>query len=107
MAEGEGFEPPLPFRVKRFSRPPVSTAHTSLRMTGVNSLAVAESYVFFSMRREPGSSDHHVFAEMEGWFSERYGCLRRKASRPSAVRGASASVTRRSWGDCRRRTSRS
>ena len=31
MAEGEGFEPPLPFRVKRFSRPPVSTAHTSLR----------------------------------------------------------------------------
>jgi hypothetical protein len=32
MAEGEGFEPPLPFRVKRFSRPPVSTAHTSLRV---------------------------------------------------------------------------
>ena len=31
MAEGEGFEPPLPFRVKRFSRPPVSTTHTSLR----------------------------------------------------------------------------
>jgi hypothetical protein len=31
MAEGEGFEPPLPVRVKRFSRPPVSTAHTSLR----------------------------------------------------------------------------
>lgn len=32
MAEGEGFEPPLPFRVKRFSRPPVSTTHTSLRV---------------------------------------------------------------------------
>src|SRR5579871_4208932 len=31
MAEGEGFEPPVPFRVQRFSRPPVSTAHTSLR----------------------------------------------------------------------------
>ena len=31
LAEGEGFEPPLPLRVKRFSRPPVSTAHTSLR----------------------------------------------------------------------------
>ena len=31
MAEGEGFEPPLPVKVKRFSRPPVSTAHTSLR----------------------------------------------------------------------------
>jgi hypothetical protein len=38
MAEGEGFEPPLPVRVKRFSRPPVSTAHTSLRMSGINSL---------------------------------------------------------------------
>ena len=32
LAEGEGFEPPLPARVKRFSRPPVSTAHTSLRI---------------------------------------------------------------------------
>jgi hypothetical protein len=32
MAEGEGFEPPLPARVKRFSRPPVSTTHTSLRV---------------------------------------------------------------------------
>ncbi len=32
MAEGEGFEPPLPVKVKRFSRPPVSTAHTSLRV---------------------------------------------------------------------------
>ena len=31
MAEGEGFEPPVPFRVQRFSRPPVSTAHASLR----------------------------------------------------------------------------
>ena len=31
MAEGEGFEPPVPFRVQRFSRPPVSTTHTSLR----------------------------------------------------------------------------
>jgi hypothetical protein len=31
MAEGEGFEPPVPFRVHRFSRPTVSTAHTSLR----------------------------------------------------------------------------
>jgi hypothetical protein len=38
MAEGEGFEPPLPFRVKRFSRPPVSTAHTSLRVSVINSL---------------------------------------------------------------------
>src|SRR5579872_4190204 len=31
MAEGEGFEPPLPVKAKRFSRPPVSTTHTSLR----------------------------------------------------------------------------
>jgi hypothetical protein len=33
MAEGEGFEPPVPFQVQRFSRPPVSTAHTSLRVS--------------------------------------------------------------------------
>src|SRR5580704_2530094 len=35
MAEGEGFEPPLPVKAKRFSRPPVSTTHTSLRVTGL------------------------------------------------------------------------
>jgi hypothetical protein len=40
LAEGEGFEPPLPFRVKRFSRPPVSTAHTSLRGSGNTSVAM-------------------------------------------------------------------
>jgi hypothetical protein len=34
MAEGEGFEPPVRFPVQWFSRPPVSTAHASLR-TGV------------------------------------------------------------------------
>ena len=39
MAEGEGFEPPLAFRPKRFSRPPVSTTHTSLRVRDINSLA--------------------------------------------------------------------
>ena len=32
MAEGEGFEPPVPFPVQRFSRPPVSTTHASLRL---------------------------------------------------------------------------
>ena len=34
MAEGEGFEPPVPFQAQRFSRPPVSTAHPSLRGLG-------------------------------------------------------------------------
>src|SRR5437764_8745623 len=32
LAEREGFEPPVPFRVHRFSRPTVSTAHTPLRV---------------------------------------------------------------------------
>ncbi len=31
MAEEEGFEPPLPVKAKRFSRPSVSTTHTFLR----------------------------------------------------------------------------
>src|SRR5688572_6011287 len=34
VAEGEGFEPPIPFRVQRFSRPPPSTARPSLRSRG-------------------------------------------------------------------------
>lgn len=32
LAEGEGFEPPVPFQAQRFSRPPVSTTHPSLRL---------------------------------------------------------------------------
>ena len=31
LAEGEGFEPPVPFRVQWFSRPPPSTTRPSLR----------------------------------------------------------------------------
>jgi hypothetical protein len=40
MAEGEGFEPPVRFPVQWFSRPPVSTAHASLR-AGLNSILPA------------------------------------------------------------------
>src|SRR5580693_6863723 len=32
VAEEEGFEPPEPFRVQRFSRPPVSTTHPFLHL---------------------------------------------------------------------------
>src|SRR5437867_2127547 len=31
LAEGEGFEPPVPFRAQWFSRPPPSTTRPSLR----------------------------------------------------------------------------
>lgn len=31
LEEGEGFEPPIPFQVQRFSRPPPSTTRPSLR----------------------------------------------------------------------------
>jgi hypothetical protein len=40
VAEGEGFEPPGPFRAQRFSRPPVSTAHPPLRRFEFNWQAV-------------------------------------------------------------------
>jgi hypothetical protein len=41
VAEGEGFEPPVRFPVQRFSRPPVSTTHTSLRVNRPTPLRVA------------------------------------------------------------------
>jgi hypothetical protein len=44
MAEREGFEPPVPFQAQRFSRPPVSTTHTPLRVIGINSLPALENY---------------------------------------------------------------
>jgi hypothetical protein len=50
MAEGEGFEPPVPLQAQRFSRPPVSTAHPSLR--GCRLLYLQSVYlIFWSVRR--------------------------------------------------------
>ncbi len=60
MAEGEGFEPPVPFRVQRFSRPPVSTAHASLQPVealqfNIESL-VCSSLLLVSNRAESSAS---------------------------------------------------
>src|SRR5438105_5888452 len=44
MAEGQGFEPRVRFPVQRFSRPPVSTTHASLRAILCNSLAEANFF---------------------------------------------------------------
>src|SRR5262245_39919000 len=44
LAEGEGFEPPIPFRVQRFSRPPPSTARPSLR-TGTSAARVRRTSI--------------------------------------------------------------
>src|SRR5882672_12448750 len=41
VAEGEGFEPPVPFQVQRFSRPPVSTTHASLHVVRATSCSLA------------------------------------------------------------------
>ncbi len=43
MAEREGFEPPEAFRPQQFSRLPVSTTHTPLRVIGINSLPAVEN----------------------------------------------------------------
>ena len=52
MAEGEGFEPPVPFRAQRFSRPPVSTAHPSLR-GGKHPMFVSLLHLFSIAPRKP------------------------------------------------------
>src|SRR5437879_9096757 len=49
MAEREGFEPPIPFRVCRFSRPVPSTARPPLRLT---LLGASESIAWGNMRQE-------------------------------------------------------
>jgi hypothetical protein len=46
LAERQGFEPWVPLRVQRFSRPPHSTALASLRLG-------MQISVFFSMLRYP------------------------------------------------------
>ena len=56
LAEGEGFEPPLPVRVKRFSRPPVSTTHTSLRVSG----KCFSCFIVRRLRLSPHSSWLHI-----------------------------------------------
>ena len=50
MAEGEGFEPPVRFPVQRFSRPPVSTTHTSLRVREY-SLKFTSSWLNHALRK--------------------------------------------------------
>ncbi len=81
MAEGEGFEPPVPLRAQRFSRPPVSTAHTSLRVRDqvVSPYYDADSYglrSFASLRISPAGSDARKTAQVRiplppPWFSHR------------------------------------
>jgi hypothetical protein len=44
LAEREGFEPPIPFRVCRFSRPVPSTARPPLRVRVVNSLSALANH---------------------------------------------------------------
>src|ERR1041384_1332935 len=55
MAEGEGFEPPVPFRVHRFSRPTVSTTHTSLRVSILSLTARAYKVLYNCV---PLGADH-------------------------------------------------
>ena len=66
VAEGEGFEPPVPFQVQRFSRPPVSTTHTSLQP--IESTPVDSS---------PTLSNHHT----ESHFRVSGPCLRALSTR--------------------------
>ena len=53
VAEGEGFEPPVPLRAQRFSRPPVSTAHASLRSRVLS--AVYQPWIYIARRDWCGS----------------------------------------------------
>ena len=69
MAEGEGFEPPEPFRVQWFSRPPPSTTRPSLRVEigpefarlpdrrRTNRLCVTRSVTVTEIRRRPKQFD--------------------------------------------------
>ena len=58
--EREGFEPPVPLRVQRFSRPPLSTAQPPLHnkkiltpFLGPVTLDCKDAYVIFSVRLKP------------------------------------------------------
>ena len=70
LAEGEGFEPPVPFQAQRFSRPPVSTAHPSLR--GWAPLRLYFEMVVFCCNQFTGATNppHH----------SQLGCRRSKGS---------------------------
>jgi hypothetical protein len=60
LAEGEGFEPPGPFPVQRFSRPPPSTTRPSLR--GIETLIVRVSAardVAVGALRDPAAQSPH------------------------------------------------
>ena len=60
MADGEGFEPPIPFQVCRFSRPEPSTARPPIRRTQRN----------YTERRFHGGCFH--FAPFSDWVTNRF-----------------------------------
>src|SRR5689334_11108549 len=62
MAEREGFEPPVPVKVQWFSRPPVSTAHTPLRVSVVNSLPVLDAHRSKNVRLIQVQTSHQIGA---------------------------------------------
>jgi hypothetical protein len=68
MAEGEGFEPPVPFQAQRFSRPPVSTAHPSLRNRGITLFEAFHTESFRSKRHQPCIASRVASAKRDALF---------------------------------------
>src|SRR6478672_5124785 len=58
LAEGEGFEPPVPFRVQWFSRPPPSTTRPSLPPSQAYNTSLLR-------RRQPAEKNRHGGHEMQ------------------------------------------
>ena len=54
MAESEGFEPPIPFRVRRFSRPMPSTTRPALRSANADDWNQFTVSGVIGMRRRGG-----------------------------------------------------
>src|SRR5436190_4704323 len=83
VAEGEGFEPPVPFRVQWFSRPPPSTTRPSLppsqayntsllrwacpcsQAYNAPRLASVGKPAFGRLRRQPAEKNRHRDHEMQ------------------------------------------
>ena len=60
LAEGEGFEPPVPFQAQRFSRPPVSTTHPSLRILGKASILFSLQQLCRAPQKRPVAHSLHT-----------------------------------------------
>ena len=97
VAEGEGFEPPVPFQVQRFSRPPVSTTHTSLRNLPSILISATPFFLAYATTEQVGQRQAQQMTQMTVWKNLKVRLCAMKSSEAATSAGALTSIDSPDW----------